>query len=249
MSGHRETSFNRLLLHLSLHSALAATTLPSCPAGSQPETIFAVAHTRRRCAGAWGPRFARAMTTTSADAWSKQTKNIVAEGYYFHEKADIAADLVGSGRRWPRSRRACWRLVLAAQMGYVPGTLWILVGVVLAGAVQEFIVMFASVRRDGKSLGEMIKMELGPIPGSLALVGVRRHRIEFRAAGAGGNGRVRHSPPQCLLGLPADLRHSGLRALSRTRGGYPPGCAGSIPARLLCTDDGPPIRQQGTRCC
>jgi carbon starvation protein CstA len=62
--------------------------------------------------------------------------------------------------------------VLAAQMGFLPGTLWILVGVVLAGAVQDFIVLFASVRRDGKSLGEMIKMELGPIPGSLALVGV-----------------------------------------------------------------------------
>ena len=62
--------------------------------------------------------------------------------------------------------------VLAAQMGYLPGTLWILVGVVLAGAVQDFIVLFASVRRDGKSLGEMIKMELGPVPGSLAMVGV-----------------------------------------------------------------------------
>jgi carbon starvation protein CstA len=62
--------------------------------------------------------------------------------------------------------------VLAAQMGYLPGTLWILVGVVLAGAVQDMIVLFVSVRRDGRSLGEMIKMELGPIPGSLALVGV-----------------------------------------------------------------------------
>ena len=62
--------------------------------------------------------------------------------------------------------------VLAAQMGYLPGTLWILAGVVVAGAVQDFIVLFISVRRDGKSLGEMIKMELGPVPGSLALVGV-----------------------------------------------------------------------------
>src|SRR5262245_38520926 len=62
--------------------------------------------------------------------------------------------------------------VLAAQMGYLPGTMWILAGVVLAGAVQDMIVLFASVRRDGKSLGEMIKMELGPIPGSLALIGV-----------------------------------------------------------------------------
>jgi carbon starvation protein CstA len=62
--------------------------------------------------------------------------------------------------------------VLAAQMGYLPGMLWILVGVVIAGAVQDFIVLFVSVRRDGKSLGEMIKVELGPVPGSLALVGV-----------------------------------------------------------------------------
>jgi len=62
--------------------------------------------------------------------------------------------------------------VLAAQMGYLPGALWILVGVVIAGAVQDFIVLFVSVRRDGKSLGEMIKVELGPVPGSLALVGV-----------------------------------------------------------------------------
>lgn len=62
--------------------------------------------------------------------------------------------------------------VLAAQMGFLPGTLWILAGVVVAGAVQDFIVLFASVRRDGKSLGEMIKMELGPTAGALALVGV-----------------------------------------------------------------------------
>jgi carbon starvation protein len=62
--------------------------------------------------------------------------------------------------------------VLAAQMGYLPGTMWILAGVVFAGAVQDFIVLFASARRDGKSLGEMIKLEMGNVPGSLALVGV-----------------------------------------------------------------------------
>jgi len=62
--------------------------------------------------------------------------------------------------------------VLAAQMGFLPGTLWILAGVVVAGAVQDFIVLFVSVRRDGKSLGEMIKIELGPTAGALALVGV-----------------------------------------------------------------------------
>ncbi|MCP3099891.1 carbon starvation protein A [Myxococcus sp. K15C18031901] len=62
--------------------------------------------------------------------------------------------------------------VLAAQMGYLPGTLWILSGVVLAGAVQDFTVLFLSVRRDGKSLGDMVRMELGPAAGVVAMVGV-----------------------------------------------------------------------------
>ncbi|GEN08495.1 carbon starvation protein [Myxococcus fulvus] len=62
--------------------------------------------------------------------------------------------------------------VLAAQMGYLPGTLWILAGVVLAGAVQDFTVLFLSVRRDGKSLGDMVRMELGPAAGVVAMVGV-----------------------------------------------------------------------------
>jgi carbon starvation protein len=62
--------------------------------------------------------------------------------------------------------------VLAAQMGYLPGTLWILVGVVFAGAVQDFIVLFASTRRDGRSLGDMIRAEMGPVAGIIALVGV-----------------------------------------------------------------------------
>ena len=57
--------------------------------------------------------------------------------------------------------------VLAAQMGYLPSTLWILVGVVFAGAVQDFVILFCSIRRDGRSLGEMVKMEMGPIPGAL----------------------------------------------------------------------------------
>jgi carbon starvation protein len=62
--------------------------------------------------------------------------------------------------------------VLAAQMGWLPGTLWILVGVVFAGAVQDFVVLFLSVRRDGRSLGDMIKSELGPIPGLVAMFGI-----------------------------------------------------------------------------
>jgi carbon starvation protein len=61
--------------------------------------------------------------------------------------------------------------VLAAQMGYLPGMLWILSGVVFAGAVQDFIVLFISTRRDGRSLGDLIKSELGEIPGVIALFG------------------------------------------------------------------------------
>ena len=62
--------------------------------------------------------------------------------------------------------------VFAAQMGYLPGTLWILAGVVFAGAVQDFIILFMSTRRDGRSLGDMIKSELGEVPGLIALFGV-----------------------------------------------------------------------------
>ncbi|EOV9054101.1 carbon starvation CstA family protein [Cronobacter sakazakii] len=61
--------------------------------------------------------------------------------------------------------------VLAAQMGYLPGMIWILAGVVLAGAVQDFMVLFISSRRNGASLGEMIKEEMGPVPGTIALFG------------------------------------------------------------------------------
>jgi carbon starvation protein len=62
--------------------------------------------------------------------------------------------------------------VLAAQMGYLPGTLWILAGVVFAGAVQDFIVLFLSTRRDGKTLGDMVRSEIGPAAGGVALIGV-----------------------------------------------------------------------------
>ena len=61
--------------------------------------------------------------------------------------------------------------VLAAQMGYLPGMLWILAGVVFAGAVQDFIVLFISTRRDGRSLGDLVKSELGAVPGVIALFG------------------------------------------------------------------------------
>ena len=60
--------------------------------------------------------------------------------------------------------------VLAAQLGYLPGMLWLLAGVVIAGAVQDFIVLFVSTRRDARSLGELIKAELGTVPGIIALI-------------------------------------------------------------------------------
>src|ERR1700739_3389743 len=62
--------------------------------------------------------------------------------------------------------------VLAAQMGYLPGTLWILAGVVFAGAVQDMTILFLSTRRDGRALGVMIRSEMGPLAGSIAGVGI-----------------------------------------------------------------------------
>ncbi|MBL8882876.1 MAG: carbon starvation protein A [Hyphomicrobium sp.] len=62
--------------------------------------------------------------------------------------------------------------VLAAQMGYLPGTLWLLAGVVFAGAVQDFIILWASTRRDGRSLGDMIRGEMGKTAGTVAMIGI-----------------------------------------------------------------------------
>jgi len=62
--------------------------------------------------------------------------------------------------------------VLAAQMGYLPGTIWIIVGVILAGAVQDMVILFFSMRRDGKSLGQMVREEIGVVGGIAALIAV-----------------------------------------------------------------------------
>jgi carbon starvation protein len=62
--------------------------------------------------------------------------------------------------------------VLAAQMGYLPGTIWIIAGVIFAGAVQDMVTLFFSMRRDGKSLGQMAREEIGPVGGVAALVAV-----------------------------------------------------------------------------
>ncbi len=62
--------------------------------------------------------------------------------------------------------------ILAAQMGYLPGMLWILAGVVFAGAVQDMVVLFLSVRRDGRSLGEIVRAEMGEVAGIVVQVGI-----------------------------------------------------------------------------
>ncbi len=61
---------------------------------------------------------------------------------------------------------------LAAQFGYLPGALWIVIGAVLGGAVQDFVVLFCSLRRDGKSLGQMAREEIGKVGGFMALLAV-----------------------------------------------------------------------------
>ncbi|MDF2784455.1 MAG: carbon starvation protein [Pantoea eucrina] len=61
--------------------------------------------------------------------------------------------------------------ILAAQMGFLPGTIWILVGVMFAGAVQDFLILFISTRRDGRSLGEMARQELGSFAGVVTMLG------------------------------------------------------------------------------
>src|SRR5262249_30508558 len=62
--------------------------------------------------------------------------------------------------------------VLAAQFGYLPSALWILIGVVLGGAVQDFIILFASMRRNGKSLAQMVKEELNTTAGAIGIVAI-----------------------------------------------------------------------------
>jgi carbon starvation protein len=62
--------------------------------------------------------------------------------------------------------------VLAAQFGYLPSAIWILIGVALGGAVQDFIILFCSIRRNGKSLGQMVKEELNPVAGAIAVIAI-----------------------------------------------------------------------------
>src|SRR3954471_14047759 len=61
---------------------------------------------------------------------------------------------------------------LAAQFGFLPGTIWLIAGVVLGGAVEDFTILIASIRRDGKSLGKMAKEEVNPVAGVAAMVAI-----------------------------------------------------------------------------
>jgi carbon starvation protein len=84
---------------------------------------------------------------------------------------------------------------LAAQFGYLPGTLWILIGAVLGGCVQDFVALFCSIRRDGRSLGQMARDELGPLGGAVALIGVMAIMIILIAVlGLVVVNAMRHSP-------------------------------------------------------
>jgi carbon starvation protein len=84
---------------------------------------------------------------------------------------------------------------LAAQFGYLPGTLWILVGAVLGGCVQDFVTLFCSIRRDARSLGQMARDELGAIGGAVALIGVMAIMIILIAVlGLVVVNAMRHSP-------------------------------------------------------
>ncbi len=84
---------------------------------------------------------------------------------------------------------------LAAQFGYLPGTIWILFGAVLGGCVQDFVALFCSVRRDGRSLGQMARDELGAVGGAVALIGVMAIMIILIAVlGLVVVNAMRHSP-------------------------------------------------------
>src|SRR3990167_9257829 len=84
---------------------------------------------------------------------------------------------------------------LAAQFGFLPGTLWILIGAVVGGCVQDFVILFCSIRRDGRSLGQMARDELGPVGGVVAMLGVMSIMIILIAVlGLVVVNAMRHSP-------------------------------------------------------
>lgn len=115
--------------------------------------------------------------------------------------------------------------ILAAQMGFLPGTIWILVGVMFAGAVQDFLVLFISTRRDGRSLGEMAKQELSTFAGMVTMLGALDVMIIILSALALVVVKaLAHSPSGgCLT----------LQRLSRLRCLWASICVFCAPAKLL----------------
>ena len=115
--------------------------------------------------------------------------------------------------------------VLAAQFGYLPGTLWIIIGAVLGGAVQDFVILFASMRRDGKSLGQMAREEIGKVGGFVAL----RHRADHHGDSAGGG---RAGGGQRAGGQPVGhVHHRGHHAHRAVHGAAT--CATGAPGKVL----------------
>ena len=116
---------------------------------------------------------------------------------------------------------------LAAQFGYLPGTLWIVIGAVLGGCVQDFVILFASMRRDGKSLGEMAKEEIGPVGGFTALLTVLLIMIILLAVMA-------LVVVNALEGQPVGhVHHRGHHAHRRVHGAVPALLAAGQGARVL----------------
>ena len=141
---------------------------------SRGETISAAGSSSPACAPIWWPTASTRATSptrcsastigarrrpsgSTTAATSCPTNKWVAAGHHFSAISG-AGPLVGP--------------TLAAQFGFLPGTIWLIAGVVLGGAVQDMIVLCASVRRDGKSLGQMAKEEVNPVAGMAAMVAV-----------------------------------------------------------------------------
>ena len=101
----------------------------------------------------------------------RNTGRSVRERHRLH--ADRPARAVRPSLRRDRRRRVRWSArCLPTQMGYLPGTIWIIIGAVFAGCVQDYLVLWISTRRRGRSLGQMVRDELGAVGGAAAIIGI-----------------------------------------------------------------------------
>src|SRR2546427_1621722 len=97
---------------------------------------------------------------------------------------------------------------LAAQFGYLPGTIWLIAGAVLAGCLQGFVILFCSIRRDGKSLGQMARGEVSQRGGRLALLAVLAVLIILLAGGGLGVVKPPENPPGGAFTLGVNISHA-----------------------------------------